>query len=161
METFARALGRAGGIVFLVQREQQMHSFTSKFWAGPVKEFQYSRDSPHGPRSLGGGVKTTRMMVAGDKGWEGSSSASGAGRAFWRWWVLSSALSVPLCILEGWAGGPWVLRSLPGAGKAQKASRLGQCFIRLSLPPNPQGHSRRCHFSSSLGHPSSADNVEG
>lgn len=147
--------------MFLVQREQQMHLFTGKFWAGPVQEFQYSRDSPHGPSSLGGGVKTTRIMVAGDKGWEGSSSASGAERVFWRRWASSSALSVPLCILEGLAVGPWVLRSLPGAGKAQKASRLGQCFICSSLPPIPQGHSQRCHFYSSLGHPSSADNVEG
>lgn len=147
--------------MFSVQREQQIHSFTGKFWAGPVQEFQYSRDSPHGPSSLGGGVETTRIMVAGDKGREGSSSASGAERAFWRWWASSSALTVPLCILEGLAWGPGVLRSLPGAGKAQKVSRLGQCFIRPSLPPNPQGRSWRCHFSSSLGHPSSADNVEG
>ena len=46
--------------------------------------------------------------------------------------------------MGGLAGWPQGLRSLPGpeaAGKAQKASRLGQCFT-LSLPaPHPQGHS--------------------
>lgn len=52
-------------------------------------------------------------------------------------------MSVPLCSLEGLTEWPLGLRSLPGpeaAGKAQKASRPGQCFILFFLaPPTPQG----------------------
>lgn len=65
--------------------------------------------------------KTTRITVAGDKGWEGSSPAGGAGRASWRQWPSSSALSVPFCSLGGLAGWPWGLGSLPGPEAAGKA----------------------------------------
>ena len=83
----------------------------------------------------------------------------------WGQWPFSSALSVPFCSSGGLAGWPQGLRSLPGpeaAGKAQKASRLGQC-LTLSLPAPHPPRALRDVISPALrggGHPSSADNAE-